>query len=107
MSRTRDKDDKEVAEPGPKTPAGRVEFDSRGNSVWRWARDLIEETSVLLKRLENKDLALEATNKVPVMGGADRGGKKTAGSEPKGVGKRPALQTEKDKGGGFDPYNSR
>ena len=110
MSRTRDKDGNEIAEPGPEAPAGKVEFDSRGNSVWRWARDLIEETSVLLKRLENKDLALEATGKVPVVGEAERASKKAGGKDrvdSKGAAKHPALRTERDKGGGFDPYNSR
>src|SRR4029079_9975634 len=55
-------------EPPSQEPAGRVEFDSRGNSVWRWARDVLDSTSILLKRLENKDLALEPTQTVPVIG---------------------------------------
>ena len=57
MNRAHDKD-VENTEPPASEPAGKVEFDSRGNSVWRWARDVLESTSVLLKRLENKDLAL-------------------------------------------------
>jgi hypothetical protein len=87
--------------PADKEPAGRVEFDSRGNSVWKWAREVIDSTSVLLKRLENKDLAIEPTQKVPVLG--DKKGKKQrAGAElsySDGEGR--------DSGGGFDPYNSR
>ena len=55
-------------QPASPEPAGRVEFDSRGNSVWRWARDVLDSTSILLKRLENKDLSLEPTQKVPAMG---------------------------------------
>jgi hypothetical protein len=107
-------------------PVGKVEFDSRGNSVWRWARDVLESTSVLLKRLDNKDLALEPTQKVPVMRAPERSAKvpakgvqkaakpeakaaKTQGSkEPV---RHPALVTERRRegggGGGFDPYNSR
>ncbi len=81
---------------------------------------MIESTSVLLKRLENKDLALEPTQKVPVMRGADAAQK---GSKPKGCGRKldrregeggdgsPPSGGEaaerKDTGGGFDPYNSR
>ena len=49
-----------------------LEIDSHGNRVWRWAKEVLESTSVLLKRLDNKDLELEPTQKVPVMGGADR-----------------------------------
>ena len=122
MSRVPDKDVDDTDQPAPIEPAaGRVEFDSRGNSVWRWARDVIESTSVLLKRLENKDLALEPTQKVPVMRGADPAQK---GSKPKAAGasstdakakaapttvRHPAARPaeRKDTGGGFDPYNSR
>ena len=120
MSRVPDKDVDVTDQPAPKEPAGKVEFDSRGNSVWRWARDVIESTSVLLKRLENKDLALEPTQKVPVMRGADVAQK---GVKPKGASagstdgkakattaaRHPAARPaeRKETGGGFDPYNSR
>lgn len=111
MSRVPDKD---VEDTEPPEPVGKVEFDSRGNSVWRWARDVIESTSVLLKRLENKDLALEPTQKVPVMGGgvAARENAKPAAKrlevEPDSRPRHPALQrARRDRGGGFDPYNSR
>ena len=93
---------------------GRVEFDSRGNSVWRWAKDVLESTSVLLKRLEVKDLALEPTQKVPVMGGDKPGQKKSAsrGAESsvddKDKSRHPAARRDRrDTDGGFDPYNSR
>jgi len=96
--------DKDVVQPEPadERPAGRVEFDSRGNSVWRWARDVIDSTSILLKRLENKDLAIEPTRKVPVLGdkAQKKGGAKGAKlslTDPDG----------RDTSGGFDPYNSR
>jgi len=106
--------DKEAEIPEPSAPgqepAGRVEFDSRGNSVWRWAKDVLDSTSILLKRLENKDLALEPTQKVPIMRGkADKPGK---GDKKTSRGKATELSVtaepgRRDSGGGFDPYNSR
>ncbi len=85
--------------------AGRVEFDSRGNSVWRWARDALDSTSILLKRLENKRLSLESTQKVPVARGPA-----PANSAPRAKRRELTLADsggeERDSGGGFDPYNS-
>ncbi len=122
-----------VPEPPPLDDgrAGRVEVDSRGHNVWRWARAALDSTSILLKRLENKDLALEPTQKVPVVPGADArtaakgtpAGKpsapgkpaatpasKAADAAPRKGAKRPDAtrgQIRRDTGGGFDPYNSR
>jgi hypothetical protein len=101
-------------EPSSQEPAGRVEFDSRGNSVWRWARDVLDSTSILLKRLENKDLALEPTQTVPVIG-SKKIAKPGKTSDPTRSAKaRPSrslsLEAEeggRDKGGGFNPYNKR
>ena len=119
MSRVPDKDVDDTDPPATRQAPGRVEFDSRGNGVWRWARDVIESTSVLLKRLDNKDLALEPTQKVPVMRGAqgaDKSSKPTAAgarapdakAKATTAARHPAMRTErKDTGGGFDPYNSR
>jgi hypothetical protein len=119
MSRVPDKDVQEgepaASAEAPTTAerAGKVVVDSRGHNVWRWARDVIESTSVLLKRLENKDLALEPTQKVPIVRGRESAQKPSvphekAAAKPT-VGKRhPALQPDRgSKGGGFDPYNSR
>jgi hypothetical protein len=114
---------------GVQHAAGRVEIDSRGNSVWKWAKDVIDSTSILLKRLDNKDLALEPTQKVPVMGRTadkrpalpaekhgDRRQEKQAAHRPgtpqadkRGSQKRPELDLAGRSGGsgGFDPYNSR
>ena len=118
MSRVPDKDVDDTEK--PREPAGRVEFDSRGNSVWRWARDVLESTSVLLKRLDNKDLALEPTQKVPVVRGAEKpqkgaapqaaGKTKAAAPDSKSAPRHPALAHARRReggGGGFDPYNSR
>lgn len=120
-------DDKPGTEP-EETPVeegrpGRVVVDARGRNVWQWAKAALDSTSILLKRLENKDLALEPTQKVPVMGGA---GSKTAqpgkpGTPAKpGAAARPGakqadekranpfgVKSRGDSGGGFDPYNSR
>jgi hypothetical protein len=123
MSRPHPKD---VQPPQPpanepaKEPAGKVVVDNRGRNVWQWAKDVIESTSVLLKRLEVKDLALEPTRKVPILGrkAVDKGtnprGARNAGdvddeADAHSVGGHPALQGKRrrDGGGGFDPYNSR
>jgi hypothetical protein len=115
MSRAPDKEVRDDSVEEAAEPAGKVEFDSRGNSVWRWAKDVLENTSVLLKRLDNQDLALEPTQKVPVVRGAEPPPK---GSKPQAGGSRepadaksahPTMPRERrrDGGGGFDPYNSR
>ncbi len=115
------------AKPVEESRPGRVVVDNRGRNVWQWARDAIDSTSILLKRLENKDLAIEPTQKVPVMRGADpqaatktpgvkqaaptKPGAKTADGRAIQKGARPADPTRgpkrSDTGGGFDPYNSR
>jgi len=117
MGQPADKD-LEDAPQAPEPPAGKVEHDARGKAVWRWAADVIESTSVLLKRLENRALALEPTQKVPVLDGADRAGRhpgrrsgkdEDPSAEDLSV-QHPATPRGKgrgDKGGGFDPYNSR
>ena len=106
---------------------GRVVVDSRGRNVWQWARDAIDSTSILLKRLENKDLAIEPTQKVPIMGGADpkpatkapaakhaapskpgvKPGDDRAAHKPSRPGDPTRGPKRSDTGGGFDPYNSR
>jgi hypothetical protein len=127
MSRVHDKDAERVRAPATESETespGKVVVDSRGHSVWQWAKDVLENTSVLLKRLENKDLALESTQKVPVLPGQEPGEK---GASPKATKRadsnakaakdaasksahfHPAIKPDqnKDRGGGFDPYNSR
>ena len=117
--------DKQIRDDGTQTvsePAGKVEVDSEGNRVWRWAREVLENTSVMLKRLENKDLALEPTQKIPVVGGVDAAQKKKQpgyrGDDDDALrveddddarARHPAARKDggRDGGGGFDPYNSR
>jgi hypothetical protein len=119
MNRSPGEDAGATEPPTDDSRPGRVEVDSRGNSVWRWARNVLDTTSVLLKRLENKDLALEPTRKVPVLGGkaaasaarsAGRGSQDAASptqSRSRSGAKPAPGGTSRDGGGGFDPYNSR
>ena len=113
--------------PGEEGRPGRVVVDSRGRNVWQWARAALDSTSILLKRLENKDLAIEPTQKVPVVPGADaRAATKAPAAKqnaPNKPGAKPADDRaahkgakhpdptrgpkRRDTGGGFDPYNSR
>jgi hypothetical protein len=91
MSRVQDKDvertEPREAERPPREPPGRVEVDSRGHNVWRWSRETNDSTSVVLKRLDNDDLALEPTQRVPVVPGSDPRSKGVAakGATPKAV----------------------
>src|SRR5262245_58381855 len=127
MSRAHQKDVKPGEAPATKPEAeapGKVVVDGRGHSVWQWAKDVLENTSVLLKRLENKDLSLEPTQKVPILKGrqaAENGARSKAtlrgdsnanaakDAASKSRVRHPALQPTEgaDRGGGFDPYNSR
>lgn len=113
-----------------RNPAGQAEFDSRGNSVWRWRSSLdLDSTSRLLKQLENDELSLEPTRRVPVPGKVWERGDSTPGHKPPASGASPGAGKRRDdrdrnraraparelgladddsdsKGhGGFDPYN--
>jgi hypothetical protein len=95
--------------------AGHVEIDSRGRNVWQWndARIDIDSTTILLKRLDNDALELEATRPVPI----PKHSKPTTESQAKGATKRASRSVDEnrewsisesmkvDMGGGFDPYN--
>src|SRR5437868_2887194 len=128
MGRSVDKETPAAMEaPAGESRAGRVVVDSRGRNVWQWARDAIDSTSILLKRLENKDLAIEPTQKVPVVRGPEPQAAKNALTAKQSLPSKPgakradgraaqkgAKQAEptrgsnrNDTGGGFDPYNSR
>jgi hypothetical protein len=88
------------------TSPGRVEFDSRGNSIWRWENPEGDSTSILLRRLDNDQLQLEATRPVPVLGsGRSRG--TPAGAAPARGSANAELELEETSAcGGFDPYNN-
>lgn len=89
-------------------PVGRVEFDSRGNSVWRWAREVLDSTSILLKRLENTDLALEPTQRVPIARVAPSAKPARPQREKLSSGDLSLAEPSgRNTAAGFDPYNSR
>jgi hypothetical protein len=93
--------------------AGRVEFDSRGNSVWRWRHQPeIDGTSHLLRQLDNAELELEPTRSVPIpkqfRNSVPPARKRvsTQRREREASGPFRIVDGESDPGGGFDPYNS-
>jgi hypothetical protein len=101
--------DKDVQESGLTTDhgeAGRIEADGSGNRVWRWARDVLDSTSILLKRLENKDLAIEPTQKLAALK-KDKSAVKKPATGKQRVELSVAEPEGRDGSGGFDPYNSR
>jgi hypothetical protein len=100
--------------PVRQSDAGGVVVDSRGRNVWQWKDEQLDSTSVVLKRLENEALELEATRKVKVAN-PENDSKSQKDPKPQQDAKRErraARETlsatfEVDKSGGFDPYNHR
>jgi hypothetical protein len=87
-------------------PAGKVVADPEGNR-WEWNQADEDETSRLLRKLQNDELAIEQTdlvaNPVPPRRGATA--KKAAQREPERS--RPLKKSgARDAGGGFNPYDN-
>lgn len=79
--------------------AGKVVADPEGNR-WVWQSD--DETSHLLKKLNNDELAIEKTDLHPTL---DRKAQKTAAAAPSKPARRPLKPGARDSGGGFNPYD--
>ena len=82
-------------------PAGRVVADAEGNR-WEWGSE--DETSHLLKQLNNDELTIEKTDIHPAPKHLRRD---TAAAKPTAQkpASRPLQPGVRDKGGGFNPYD--
>ena len=80
-------------------PDGKVVADPEGNR-WEWETD--DETSHLLKKLGNDELAIESTDLHPTL---DRTGDKAAAPAAPKRANRQLKPGARDSGGGFNPYD--
>ena len=80
-------------------PAGKVVADPEGNR-WEWQTE--DDTSHLLKKLNNDDLAIERTDIHPTPKPPAREAVATA---PPKRSSRPLKPGARDSGGGFNPYD--
>jgi hypothetical protein len=85
-------------------PSGKVVADPEGNR-WQWGSE--DDTSLLLKKLSNDELAIEQTDlhrrpETPQAPSASASGKPAARPTLNPLKKAP----KRDAGGGFNPYDS-
>jgi hypothetical protein len=80
-------------------PAGKVVADPDGN---RWEWQSTEETGRLLRKLDNSELEIEATNVRPAgkLGAAAKGAR-----DARRPAARPLTPGGRDAAGGFNPYD--
>jgi hypothetical protein len=94
-------DDKSIR-PLKDNAAGKVIADEAG-SRWEWDRAQQDDTSRLLRKLNNDELTIEQTN-------IRRKPYRTTGTHPNSVvtpPSKPLKKTEsRDAGGGFNPYDN-
>ena len=85
-------------------PGDGVQYDQRGNAIWKWAVDTgkhaIDSTSRLLKRLEVPELTLDDDDKGKLKPGKDSGG-----STPPRSSRGPAGPPSRT--AGHDPYGRK
>jgi hypothetical protein len=82
-------------EPATKEAPGKIEVDARGRNVWRWTREANDSTSVVLTRLDNADLKLEPTQKVPIVRQVSAKAAAAKGATPKDKAPQGAAPTGK------------
>jgi hypothetical protein len=93
-------DDKSIR-PLKDNAAGKVVKDDAG-SRWEWDGAQQDDTSRLLRKLNNEELAIEQTNIRPKPYSA-RGTRQTGVTTPPS---KPLKKPSRDAGGGFDPYDN-
>ncbi len=83
--------------------AGRIKRNDKGETVWEWDTEggEAEETSVLIGRLNNNDLALVEDAPDPE---SEAGPEDEASPKSEADSEKPKLKNT-DEGGGFDPYS--
>jgi hypothetical protein len=88
-------------------PAGKVVADPDGGNRWEWEQSGQDETSRLLRKLNNDELAIEQTDLVnsPLNDAPADAAERVARHAP-ALSKHPRKSRTRDAGGGFDPYDS-
>ena len=93
-------DDKSIR-PLKDNAAGKVVADEDGTR-WEWDRAHQDDTSRLLRKLNNEELEIEKTN-IRAKPFSARGARQTSSPTPPS---KPIKKPSRDAGGGFNPYDS-